>query len=119
MPDEEPYNPLDIDHLGESVADALLDRPTRPLAALEPFNGAGVYAIYYVGETLPFEPYGPLARNNRGGIFQAPIYVGKAVPSGARKGKRSASTLNQALFKRLSEHAQSINQQARPPATAN
>ena len=112
MPDVTPYNPLDLDHLGESVADALLNRPVHPLAGLDPVAGAGVYAIYYTGEKAPFDVYVPLADDNRKGLFTTPIYVGKAVPSGARKGRRSTSAAGQALFRRLSEHAQSLEQAA-------
>lgn len=80
--DEKPYNPLDYDNLGQSVADALLARVVVPLAPLAPFAGAGVYALYYTGD---LELYAPLARRNQAGRFALPIYVGKAVPSGARK----------------------------------
>ena len=49
LPRIEPFNPLDKRHLGESVAEALLK--TAPVA-LPPdqFIGAGVYALYYVGQ---------------------------------------------------------------------
>lgn len=40
----------------------------------EPFIGAGIYAIYYVGD---FEAYRPNAAANRDGNYQWPIYVGK------------------------------------------
>ncbi len=80
-----PYNPLDYQNLGQSVADALLERPVVPLAGIAPFAGAGVYALYYTGD---FPAYAPLAERNRGERFEAPIYAGKAVPSGARKGGR-------------------------------
>jgi hypothetical protein len=39
--------------------------------------------IYYVGS---FPLYEPIAETHRNGLFNSPIYVGKAVPSGARKG---------------------------------
>lgn len=110
MPDETPFNPLDIEHLGESVAEALLNCPVTPLASLTPFDGAGIYAIYYTGQVSPFAPYEPLARRNSEGRFTTPIYVGKAVPSGARKGRRMANAAGQSLYKRLMEHAQSIGQ---------
>ncbi len=106
-PGNMPYNPLDYDNLGQSVADAMLDRPIVPLATLVPFDGAGIYAIYYSGD---FAPYAPLAAQNREGRFEAPIYVGKAVPSGARKGGRGGSAKGMPLFKRLSEHAASVAQ---------
>lgn len=102
-----PYNPLDKINLGNSVADAMLESQVHPLGVLEPFIGAGVYAIYYTGE---FEAYRPLSEKNRNGQFAEPIYVGKAVPPGARKGKFGVDTApGMALYKRLQEHAESIN----------
>ena len=60
------------------------------------------YAIYYSGS---FSSYRPLVIN---GI---PIYVGKAVPPGARKGNFGLNIdPGQALYKRLKEHAESIRQ---------
>ena len=78
----EPFNPLDKRHLGASVANALLESETYPLPP-EPFIGAGVYALYYLGD---FPAYEVLAEVNRNGQYACPIYVGKAVPDGARKG---------------------------------
>lgn len=100
-----PFNPLDKTNLGASVADALLARPAMPLAELAEFHGAGVYALYYIGK---FKPYAALAMLNTAGQFQAPIYVGKAVPAGARKGGVLDPRPGRVLFKRLSEHAESI-----------
>jgi len=103
-----PYNPLDKMSLGASVADALLESPVYPLGGLEPFSGAGIYAIYYTGK---FKPYEPLSSKNSGGVFKAPIYVGKAVPPGARKGNFGLETdPGRALYNRLSEHAESVNE---------
>jgi len=100
-----PFNPLDKRHLGESVADALLSAHIQPLPP-EPFIGAGVYAIYYAGS---FSAYGRLSEFNRNGQYKCPIYVGKAVPAGARKGGLGLEVEHgQAVFKRLSEHAESI-----------
>jgi hypothetical protein len=105
--DMKPYNPLDKMSLGASVADALLESPVHPLSGLEPFSGAGIYAIYYSGK---FKPYGPLSAKNSGGILKTPIYVGKAVPPGARKGNFGLETdPGPALYNRLSEHAESID----------
>ena len=98
-----PFNPLDKRNLGESVAEALLQTEARPLPP-EPFIGAGVYAVYYIGS---FSAYGQLSEVNRDGQFLCPIYVGKAVPPGARKGGLDVDH-GQALYKRLTEHAESI-----------
>ncbi len=79
----EPYNPLHKLHLGESVAKALLARPVVALPPPEAFTGAGVYALYYSGD---FPAYKRIAAQNADDQWAAPIYVGKAVPAGARKG---------------------------------
>ncbi len=104
-PASKPFNPLDKRHLGESVAEALLNTEIQTLPP-EPFIGAGVYALYYTG---PFSAYGQLAGINRDGQFRCPIYVGKAVPAGARKGGLGLDVVHgQALYRRLAEHAESI-----------
>lgn len=100
-----PFNPLDKKNLGASVAEAMLEQPAQPLSKLEQFVGAGIYAIYYTGE---FSAYEPLAARNRDGRFNAPIYVGKAVPKGARKGGGIGEVTSRALSNRLREHAESI-----------
>jgi hypothetical protein len=100
------YNPLDKVNLGKSVAQALLEREAVGLKGLAPFDGAGVYAVYYRG---PFAAYERMASLNRGVDPKAPIYVGKAVPQGARKGSKTSSGLHsQALFRRLQDHAKSV-----------
>jgi hypothetical protein len=101
-----PYNPLDKKNLGASVAEALLGRKPQPLNGLQLFHGAGIYAIYYTGE---FDAYQSLAKQNLGPDLIAPIYVGKAIPSGGRKGIGGPEgTKSKALFNRLKEHAESI-----------
>lgn len=104
---EQPYNPLDKVNLGASVAEAMLGREVHPLGSLVPFQGAGIYAIYYTGD---FDAYRPIRERNSDGKWQVPIYVGKAVPPGARKGNVGLSSpgTTSVLFKRLVEHAESI-----------
>lgn len=98
---------MDKRNLGVSVAEAMLSQEVVPLGTLARFDGAGVYAIYYVGK---FDAYRPLAQLNKGEKLQAPIYVGKAVPPGARKGGFGLDdTPSQALYSRLAEHAESIS----------
>ena len=104
-----PFNPLDKKNLGASVAEAMLEQTPIPLGQLNRFRGSGIYAIYYVGDC---EAYEPLAVRNRDGAFRHPIYVGKAVPSGARKGGGVGDISledGQPLYKRLREHAESIS----------
>ncbi len=102
-----PYNPLDKFNLGRSVAEALLLRPVAPLSSRAELGGAGVYAIYYTGD---FPPYRPVASKNCGDTYDQPIYVGKAVPKGARKGGLGFdASKGNALRDRLRKHANSIN----------
>jgi hypothetical protein len=101
-----PFNPLDKQNLGASVAFAMLGGEARPLGDLPRFEGAGIYALYYTGA---FPAYAELARRNAKGQFTAPIYVGKAVAAGARKGGGpEPGKTGQPLCKRLLEHAESI-----------
>ena len=101
-----PFNPLDKKNLGASVAEAMLEQEAQPLGELKPFFGVGIYAIYYTGD---FKPYAPLAARNRDGRFQAPIYVGKAIPKGARKGGGVGETRSRSLYDRLKEHGESVD----------
>ncbi|MEW6262373.1 MAG: Eco29kI family restriction endonuclease [Thermodesulfobacteriota bacterium] len=103
-----PFNPLDKTNLGENVAKAVLRQPVGALPPDEPFIGAGVYAIYYEGD---FPLYKDVSEQNRNDLYRWPIYVGKAVPAGARKGGYGlGADPGLALFKRLIEHAASIEQ---------
>lgn len=110
MPEENilaptPFNPLDKRHLGESVASAMLQSQIHNLPP-EKFKGAGIYAIYYIGD---FDAYRNLAQANRDNQFSRPIYVGKAVPPGARKGGFGlGGDPGTALYKRLTEHFESV-----------
>jgi hypothetical protein len=102
-----PFNPLDKKNLGESVAEFMLSAPVEEIPP-EPFLGAGIYAIYYSGS---LDLYQPISQKNKNGRYQCPIYVGKAVPPGARKGGFGLDTdPGPSLFKRLAEHADSIRQ---------
>lgn len=104
-----PFNPLDKRRLGESVGQAMLRQPVLPLADLASFDGAGIYAVYYTGG---FAGYEAIAERNRNNRFDAPIYVGKAVPKGARKGGDLEATPGKVLCNRLNQHAKSIEEAA-------
>lgn len=106
MSDPVPYNPLDKRNLGASVAEALLGRKARPLKGLPSFYGAGIYAIYYSGA---FPAYRRISEQNKGEAPIMPIYVGKAIPAGGRKGTVAPEgTKSRALLLRLREHAESV-----------
>ncbi|MDR1625974.1 MAG: Eco29kI family restriction endonuclease [Spirochaetia bacterium] len=69
------------------------------------FNGAGIYAIYYKGD---FPLYKKISEKNKKNFVQ-PIYAGKAIPEGGRKGGFGLDVpVGECLYKRLNEHRQSI-----------
>lgn len=108
MGEQEPYNPLAKHNLGESVAEALLQSDVQLLSETNSLAGAGVYAIYYVGD---FPAYKRIREGNENKRFEIPIYVGKAVPKGARKGGLSFdASSGKALRDRLKQHAATINE---------
>lgn len=106
MVDADLYNPLSRENLGGSVADALLKKDVFPIGKIDKFEGAGLYAIYYDG---PFKPYLSLSQKNSNNQWAAPIYVGKSIPPGARKGGVGlGAKAGPALHKRIKEHRNSI-----------
>lgn len=101
-----PFNPLAKKQLAQSIAEALLISDLSPLPPGTRFPGAGIYAIYYSGAA---PRYSKLIERNAASESLAPIYVGKAIPSGGRKGGMDFdSAPGYSLFNRLSEHADSI-----------
>ena len=98
------YDPLTYDNLMAGLAAHFEQLPQRPLATIADANveGPGVYALFYAGR-LPV--YAALASS------EMPIYVGKAVPPGSRKGT-GADAGNPALRRRLREHSRSIESAA-------
>lgn len=107
--DTAPYNPLDTKNLGIAVVKALLEKKPCPLGALTSFRGAGIYAIYYHGD---FPAYAAIAQANVDkGDPRWPIYIGKAIPPGGRRGAFNlAATDTNALYLRLKDHADSMNE---------
>ncbi|MCU0785160.1 MAG: Eco29kI family restriction endonuclease [Verrucomicrobia bacterium] len=92
MNDERIYNPLDKDHLAESIVREFFKRQLHPLPPAESFAGAGIYALYYRGDV-------PLYREISNSLKRflatrqtpvaeqpTPIYIGKSDPPGSRKG---------------------------------
>jgi hypothetical protein len=107
---DQSYNPLDKLHLGESVARALLAQPVVALPPPTSFVGAGIYALYYTGN---FSAYRKIAEKNVNDAWNLPIYVGKAVPLGARRGGYGlGESPGDVLYRRLREHAMSMQQVA-------
>ncbi|PFG45131.1 Eco29kI restriction endonuclease [Georgenia soli] len=101
-----PFNPLDMTNLAHSIVTRMIESTPTPLDSVPVFTGAGLYAIYYTG---PFPAYELLAEKNRDGAFEEPIYVGKAVPAGGRRGLDVATHSNtRALSSRIRQHAGSV-----------
>ncbi|MGC4964263.1 Eco29kI family restriction endonuclease [Gordonia sp. DT101] len=100
-----PFNPLDMENLAKSVVNQIEEKDPVPLDDVSTFVGAGVYALYYVGDFLA---YAELSAANTESLIQ-PIYVGKAVPKGGRRGLEAVShTSTKALSSRIREHAKSV-----------
>ena len=103
----DPYNPLAKVNLARSIELELLLRPPIALAELGEFEGAGIYVIYYAGD---FPAYSPI-RFHSEASHAIPIYVGKAIPKGGRKGGLTKdSSRGTALRDRLRQHAVSIDE---------
>jgi hypothetical protein len=99
---DKPYNPLDKINLAKSIERQLLDNDAILLGKADAVQGAGIYALYYDGS---FKHYKPIR-----GDFK-PIYVGKAIPKGGRKGGLgSDAAKGRALVDRLGQHARSIDE---------
>jgi len=94
-----PYNPLEKKELARSVEAALLDTQSQRLDGVPEFFGAGIYVLYYDG---PHDLYQPIAGS------ATPIYVGKAVPRGARTARTDASVVGKELWGRIDEHRESV-----------
>ncbi len=103
-----PFNPLAKAQLARSIAEALLTSELHPLPPGARFPGAGIYAIYYSG-AVP--RYREQVEKNAACEFLAPIYVGKAIPAGGRKGSGDfEAARGHSRLSRLAEHADSIVQ---------
>ena len=112
-----PYNPLNKDSIGDNIVRELMASPC--VALPEPksrgqlprddvFEGAGIYAIYYLGD---FPAYSHIVSTDAGGRCEMPIYIGKADPKGGRKGALELdASAGFPLYNRLKDHATSIEQ---------
>ena len=96
------YDPLTYENLMAGVIVRFERQRAEPLASPTRVPGPGIYSLYYRGD---LEVYAPISDGDR------PIYVGKAVPPGSRKGD-TVDEDHPALFSRLREHGRSIEQAA-------
>jgi hypothetical protein len=105
MEESAPYNPLSKRNLAASIVSKLLHQPPDEMPPPR-FAGAGIYLIYYTGA---FPAYANISRANQGGKFLQPIYVGKAIPKGGRKGLEGFDVPHgYVLCARLKRHAGSL-----------
>jgi hypothetical protein len=74
---------LEKRNLAQSIRSILLARDALPITDAKNAVGAGVYVIYYKGTV---EEYAPLKAEMVEKSIEIPIYVGKAIPKGGRKG---------------------------------
>lgn len=102
--DHAEYNPLDYANLTKSCVEELMRRGPHKLPLTQPFAGPGVYALFYDGDFPLYQPV-------RSPDATDPIYVGKAVPAGARKGLAKPSK-GKSLFNRIKQHTKSIEASA-------
>ncbi len=89
------------------VADAINFFNTTPAYKLPlstPFEGVGVYGLYYVGY---YDLYKKISDINRNSLTY-PIYIGKAVPAGWRTARMQGGKGTYELYKRLQDHSRSI-----------
>lgn len=106
MPDINPYNPLDLEALGDSLLREMERRDLQDLAAVPRFGGSGVYALYYVGAAEPYTSMGAL---NREANCVLPIYLGRSEDPGAREGRSPFEPVTDpTLWRRINQHKNSI-----------
>lgn len=93
------YDPLTYDNLMAGLVVHFERRARVQLAAITDVQGPGIYALFYDGT---HDAYKPISGK------PIPIYVGKAVPPGARKGT-TVNVTAPVLQARIRKHASSLN----------
>ena len=92
------YDPLTYDNLMAGLIVYFERQPRVSLSGVADVSGPGIYALFYRGT---YEAYQSISETS------TPIYVGKAVPPGARKGT-TVDVEAPALQRRIGEHAGSV-----------
>ena len=92
------YDPLTYENLMAGLSLHFGEQPKVSLGDAKEAAGPGIYALFYAGR---FEAYRPISGTD------APIYVGKAVPPGSRRGE-DVDVDRPVLRQRLKEHTRSI-----------
>ncbi len=94
------YDPLTYDNLMAGLVLYFEKQAPVRLDAIADVGGPGIDSLFYSG-SIPV--YRPISGSER------PIYVGKAVPPGSRKGDRVDES-SPALQRRIREHSKSIDE---------
>lgn len=94
------WDPLTYENLMAGTVAHFESQPFRAIDDRDDVEGPGIYALYYGGGIPEYEPVANT---------EVPIYVGKAVAPGARKGGEGDVT-KPALQFRLRDHEKSIVQ---------
>ena len=92
------YDPLTWENLMAGVVVRFEQQPCVSFTEIDNADGPGVYTLFYTG---PHPAYTAISGTPR------PIYVGKAVPRGTRKGSMEGKG-QYALRNRLNNHRRSI-----------
>ena len=94
------YDPLTYDNLMAGMVSHFEKQAMESLDTIEEVKGPGIYSLFYSG---PLPIYKTISASER------PIYVGKAVPPGSRKGEQ-VDVDSPALKRRIKEHLRSIDE---------
>ncbi len=95
------WDPLTYENLMAGTVAYFETQERRSLSDTSAVEGLGIYALYYEGALAEYQS---IADGGR------PIYAGKAVPRGARKGGDDVDVDYPALRDRLRQHARSVRQ---------
>ncbi|SDM62461.1 Eco29kI restriction endonuclease [Lentzea albidocapillata subsp. violacea] len=104
-PRTDPFNPLDPIAIGSILRDRLEQQEPEDFPPRR-FSGAGLYALYYVGDRVP--EYRPLVESYYND-HKIPVYVGKAAAETSSYGYEPDYGSDK-LYQRIREHARSIGE---------
>lgn len=103
--DTQVFDPLAVENIGVILGIEIVEQPLHQLPP-EPFEGAGIYALYYGGPEVAYAGLRDLDQ----GRWQFPVYIGKALRRNAKQGFNPKPTTEKAIHGRLSQHAVSIRE---------
>ena len=95
------WDPLTYENLMAGTVAHFEEQEQVPLNDISGVDGPGIYALYYKGTMAEYQP---IVAGTQ------PIYAGKAVPKGSRKGSVEVDVDHPALRNRLRDHTRSVEQ---------